>query len=284
MARAATHPLARLIPDDDCKPRDDGGEYISRYVSKVLDMDLLKYAHHTSQPLMMFGDTGPGKTSMVMAYCAKYNIPLVTVMCNGGIDPSAFWVFPVPDAEQGFRLIETDLLTAVRHGNCVIYFDEINFASAKVLAALNSLLDKRRQVTVLELGNELVKAGPNLLIVATFNPEYEGVRSLNAALRNRFKIKLHIDYDPRVEEALLCMPIMHDIARKLRAQRHTEIRTPVSTNMLIEFEQIAVDVSLDFAITNFLAAFAPTEREAVSAAIDLVRHDLELQAAKMEDD
>jgi MoxR-like ATPase len=263
-----SHPLAKLIP--------------AAVFGPVLDMQLLKYAHASGQAVMMYGETGPGKTSAVLAYCALNGYPLVTIMGNGGVDPNVFWVVPMPDPEMGFKLVETDILTAVRHGNCVIYIDEINFMPAKVIAPLNSLLDKRRQVTVMELGNELVNAGPNILVVCSYNPDYEGTRPLNAALRNRFPIKMHWDYDTNVEDALLCMPVMGTIAKKLREKRPAEIRTPVSTNMLNEFEQIAIDVSLDFAIGNFMAAFAPIEREAVGGVLEMHRHILERQLRQMD--
>ena len=199
------------------------------------------------------------------------------------VDTAAGRVVPMPDAEMGFKLVETDILTAIRTGNCVIYADEINFTPPKILAPWNSFLDRRRIITVMELGNEMIKAGPNILFITTYNPGYEGTRPLNPALRNRFSLKLYIDYDPKVEDALLCMPVMRPIADRLRAQRPAEIQTPVSTNMLIEFEQIALDVSLDFAIGNFMAAFAPTEREAVGGVFEMYRHELELQVKKMDD-
>lgn len=282
LRKKSTHPLAHLIPDPELGPVEDGGIYVSRTINKVKDMDLLKYAHKSGQNVLMEGDTGPGKSSMVWAYCVKYQYPLVTIMGNGGIDPNAFWVVPLPDPEMGFRMQEADILTAIREGNCVIYFDEINFTPPKVLSPWNSFLGRQRIVTIMELGNEMVKAGPNILFITTYNPGYEGTRPLNQALRNRFSIKLWIDYDPKVEDALLCMPVMRPIADRLRAQRPAEIQTPVSTNMLIEFEQIALDVSLDFAISNFMAAFGPTEREAVGGVFEMYRHELELQVKKMD--
>ena len=279
------HILADLIPEKDpFAPKEDGGEYINRLIHGVVDMELLRYAHLTGQHTMLFGDTGPGKTSMVQAYAAKYNIPLVTVMCNGGVDPNAFWGQPVPDAEQGFRIQDADTLQVVEHGG-ILYLDELNFLPAKHGAALNSLLDKRKMVTILEQGNRRVMGHDDLFVICSFNPDYEGTKPLNPALKNRFKLKLPIDYDVDVEKHLVCMPVVQEIAQQLRARRAAgDIETPVSTNMLMEFEQFCLDLDLDFATENFAAAFAVDEREAVMDVFELNRHTLEMQVATMKED
>lgn len=278
------HILQDLVPDIDFAPVEDGGGYISRVINGVLDMDLLRYAHRTNTNVMMFGDTGPGKTSMVEAYAAKYQVPLVTIMCNGGVDPNAFWGQPVPDAEQGFRIQDADTLQVVENGG-ILYLDELNFLPAKHAAPLNSLLDKRRMITILEQGNRRVKAHKDLFVVATFNPDYEGTRPLNPALKNRFSLQIEIDYDKDVEAELVCMPIMLELAQQLRARRTKgDIVTPVSTNMLIEFEQFCLDLDLPFAIENFAAHFAADEREAVMDVFELNSHTLGLQVQTMRDD
>lgn len=281
---AKKHPLADLIPEEDFAPIEDGGRYISRVIHGVLDMDLLRYAHQTNLPTMMFGDTGPGKTSMVQAYAAKYKLPLVTVMCNGGIDPNAFWGQPVPDQDLGFRIQDADTLLVVENGG-ILYLDELNFLPAKNAAPLNSLIDGRRMITILEQGNRRVKAHDDLMVIATFNPDYEGTRPLNAALKNRFKLKLPIDYDRDVEAELVCMPVMLELAKSMRDRRAKgDIATPVSTNMLMEFEQFCLDLDLDFAIENFAAAFAPDEREAVMDVFEMHKHTLTKEVKIMKDD
>jgi MoxR-like ATPase len=282
--KVAIHPLADLIPDIRFAPVEEGGTYIGRVIHGVDDMELLEYAHKTNKPTLMFGDTGPGKTSMVMAYAASRGVPLVTVMCNGGVDPNSFWGQPVPDAEQGFRIQDADTLTVVENGG-ILYLDELNFLPAKHAAPFNSLLDGRRQITILEQGNRRIQAHKDLLVIATYNPDYEGTRPLNAALKNRFKLKLQIGYDRDVESELVCMPVMLNLADSLRARRAAgDIKTPVSTNMLIEFEQFCLDLDLDFAIENFAAAFSPDEREAVMDVFELNKHMLDIQVAKMQED
>lgn len=275
------HPLHDLIPEQRYAPQADGGDYVSRTIHGVLDMDMMEYANDVGMNVMIYGDTGPGKTSCVQAYAAKQGLPLVTVMCNGGVDPNTFWVYPVPDPEEGFKMIPTDVLQVIKHGG-VLYLDELNFLPPKTTASFNSVLDGRRYVNVMELGNQRIHAHEDLLIVASFNPKYQGTRPLNEALMNRFGIKLEFDYDAKVERALVCMPVVLEIASKLRhARSQGTLVTPVSTNMLIEFEVHTLNVGLGFAIDNFCAAFQPEERPAVKDVFELQMQNLEVQEKTM---
>jgi hypothetical protein len=82
---------------------------------------------------------------------------------------------------------------------------------------------------------------------------------------------------------LTCIPVMLDLARKMRlAFKNGDIETPVSTNMLIEFEELAVDLGYDFAVNNFLNAFAEEERAPVTEAFDMFSSEIKAQVAEME--
>ena len=262
--------LAHLVPDIKFAE-----EYFSRKIEGILDMDVLRYAKAATQQgttsnVMLFGPTGPGKTSLILAYAAKDKLPLVTVQCHGAVDPATFWGGLVMDPiTNHYAWQDSEVTQVIKHGG-VLYFDEVNFLPAKVAAVLQSLLDKRRQITILEKGNEVIEAHPDLQIVTAYNPDYEGTKPLNAAFKNRFRIKVRFDYDPEVEAELLCVPIMQELAAKLRlAHKAGDLETPVSTNMLIEFEVLAIDLSYAFAVTNFLNAFTDDERQPVSEAFDL---------------
>ena len=58
---------------------------------------------------------------------------------------------------------------------------------------------------------------------------------------------------------------------------------PISTNMLIEFEELAVDLGYDFAVANFKNAFAEDESPAVNETFDLYNEKIREQLAKMEE-
>lgn len=276
-AEAQAH-LSHLIPEGVFSE-----EYVARKIEGVWDVDLLKYARAARNNVLLFGPTGPGKTSLVLAYAAVHKIPLVTVQCNGAVDPNTFWgglAFDENGVLKGWQ--DSEITQVIRTGG-VLYMDEVNFLPPKVAAVFHGLMDKRRQITIPEKGNEVVKAHPDLQIIAAYNPDYEGTKPLNAAFKNRFKIKVRFDYDENVEKELVCIPVMLDIAKKLRiAHKGGDLDTPVSTNMLIEFEELAVDLGYDFAVQNFMNAFAEEERQAVTEAFDMFSVEIKKQVKEME--
>lgn len=274
------HILNHLVPD-----MLFADEYVSRTIKGVKDIDLLRYAREARKNVLLFGPTGPGKTSLVLAYAATDKLPLVTIQANGAVDPNTFFGSWQPDPEdiEGRRIkwVDSDITEVIRHGG-VLYINEANFMPPKVAAVFHGL-DKRRQVNILEKGNEVVVASPELQLIIDYNPDYEGTRPLNAAFKNRFTIKVRFDYDPEIEKQLVYLPVMLEVATKLRnSHRAGDIETPVSTNMLIEFEELAVDLGLDFALENFLNAFHEDERASVRDVLELHKTTITSQLAEME--
>lgn len=272
------HPLAHLIP-----AAEFAEDYISRVIFGVRDLALLRYAKEAERNIYLEGPTGPGKTSLVLAYAAEEKLPLVTLHCNGGLDPQSIFGVPVMDSDGKVKFVESDMTTLIRHGQGILYLDEANFMPPKLTASLHGLLDKRREITLIDKGGELVKAGEGLQIISTFNPDYEGTRPLNPAFKNRFALKVPFGYDDGVEKKLLAMPVTMEMARKLReSKRLGVIDTPVSTNMLIEFEEFCIDLGVEFAIGNFLAAFSAAEHSAVRDAVEMLKGRIVAEAAEME--
>lgn len=308
------HVLQHLIPDSIF-----ADEYISREIKGVKDIDLLRYAKEARKNTLLFGPTGPGKTSLVLAYAATDKLPLVTIQANGAVDPNTFWGGwqPRPDLDEDaidrflglYELVKakmpkaslaeimavatammdrsqlqwvySDNALVVINGG-VLYINEANFMHPKIAAVFHGL-DKRRQVNILEKGNEVLFASPELQLIIDYNPDYEGTRPLNAAFKNRFTLKVKFDYDAEVEGQLVYLPVMLEVATKLRnSHRAGDLETPVSTNMLIEFEELAVDLGLDFAIENFLNAFHEDERSAVRDVLELHKITITDQIAEME--
>lgn len=300
-ATASSHPLKDYIPGPAWYDN-----YKSRTIGGYRDIALLDYCKDNSRNVVMFGPPGPGKTSLVMAYGAFYKRPVVTVMCNNGIDPKTLFGMwgPDPSDPEGKRLIwhYSDLVKVIRDGG-VLYFDEVNFAPQRVMSVINALLDGRRFIVIPELGGEVVFAhehddtcdvdaegnylcGKELLVCAAYNPGLQGTKRLNEAFKDRFSVKLRFDYDAVIESQLLCMPVMLEIANDLRnAYKNGVLETPTSTRMLITFEELCLDISVDFAIENFINAFEEHEVPAVKAFFNDVRMDeIQKQAKKMEAD
>jgi MoxR-like ATPase len=269
------HPLAHLIPD----PEEFEG-YVRRQFGGYWDLDILRYAKDSKANTLLSGPTGPGKTMMVHTYAARNSLPMVTIQCNGGIDPNTFWGGPSIDPEGNLvPWVYSSIKEIIEHGG-LLYIDECNFMHPRVSAAFHDLLDFRRQVTILEHGNETFEASDDLQVIASYNPDYEGTRPLNPAFKNRFKIKLNVDYSQDVEGELVNMPVLLELANRLRTEV-SSIDTPVSTNMLMEFEELAIDLDLAFAKSNFLSAFNVEEREAVENVFQLLNDRLTTEMEAM---
>jgi MoxR-like ATPase len=242
----------------------------------VSEFEFLGEAHRLGYSVLIDGPTGTGKTSAVYAYAARNNFPVYSVPCNGAADPAMlFGTYAPKKTGAGYVWQDGPVTKLARHGG-VLLLNEVNFLPAKVAATMFGLTDKRRTISLVENGGEIIIANSKLLVIGDYNPDYEGTRPLNYAFKNRFAVKMSFDYDDVTEEQLVFSNTLLRIARQIRAQ-HNEgnIETPVATNQLMEFEQLAQAVSFDGAIDNFVNAFSADEKMAVKNVFDLNRADLE---------
>lgn len=262
-------------------------EYVHRKIKGVRDFALLDYCMENQENLLLRGDTGAGKTMLPMAYAAANNLRYYSVPCDVSIDPSALFGKMVPGDKIGeFEWVDGPVTEMVRYGG-VLNISEINFMPAKIAASLYSLLDHRRSLNLLQHKGENIKAHDCLLIVADMNPKYRGTTDLNIALANRFALKQDWNYENSVESQLIQSGALLSIVQGIRKQ--DEIRTPVGTNAMQEFERIAPALGIDFAVDNFVALFAESERDPVKKSFDaqlpnLRREITAIQAGKKPDD
>lgn len=255
-------------------------KYRNRKVNGVRDFDLLDYALRTKQNVLLMGDTGAGKTMVGAAYASDRQIPYYSLPCDVSIDPSALFGKMSPTDRAGeFEWVDGPVTELVRTGG-VLNISEINFMPPKIAASLYPLLDGRRYVPLLGHRGEVVHAHEDLLVIADMNPNYRGTVELNAAFKNRFPIKVMWNYDSAVERSLVKGKTILSVAKKLRDGG--EVRTPISTNLLIEFERMVTDDALtyEFAVNVFLNAFASGERAAVENVMELSRVEIERDYAK----
>lgn len=138
-------------------------------------------------PVLLIGETGIGKTTIVKHLAKKSDNRLVRVSINdqvgredligkyGLVDGNTVWT-------------DGPLLAAMRNGEWIV-LDEINSARPEVLFALHSVLDDERSILLNEKDNEIVKGKKNFKVFCTMNPpSYNGVKNLNQALLSRFTI------------------------------------------------------------------------------------------------
>lgn len=272
------------VPD-----RQYAREYISREIDGVRDLDVLTYAFQKAMNVLIYGPTGPGKTSMVLAWAARNGKRFYSVASNLALDPSQmFGKMSVKD-DGTFGWFDGGVTEIVRTGG-VILINEVNFMPPRIATVLFELLDKRREISLLDHKGEKVRAHrPScwcdlpakecearwVLVVADMNPGYAGTSQLNAAFRNRFPVQFEIDYNPLVEEKLVFSSTLRKIVTAIRTQVGRTVDTPVTTNMMMEFETIATGMGVAWAVTNFVNHFDTEERDAIRAAFNADLSDLE---------
>lgn len=271
-AKAVTN--ARAVIQARVPEKKFSDTYISReIVDGMSDMDLFEFADAQNHNVLIYGPTGPGKTSAALAYAAKSEKLFYSISSNAGIEPSQLFGKFVPSPE-GIKWVDGPVTNIVRTGG-VLLINEINFVPDRVATVLFQLLDKRREITLLDHNGEVIQAHPDLLIIADMNPDYEGTRPLNKALRNRFAVQISWDYDPKVESKLIKSKALLNMATQLRNDLNTEgLETPVSTNMLMEFESFCYEKSVVFATLMFINHFQSDERMIVKRVIDTHKDNL----------
>ena len=268
-------------------------EYFNTYIGRTFndksEFDLFDYGLDSNTNILIEGPTGPGKTSAVLAYSAMREMAFYAIPSNIGIEPSQLFGKFIPDEENGgFKWIDGPVTSIVRNGG-VLLINEVNFMPERVATVLFGLLDKRRQIILLDHEAEVIDAHEDLLIIADMNPDYEGTRTLNKAFRNRFGIQLFWDYDPTVEAALVESKSLLSLAGRIRNDVARGLyQTPVSTNMLQEFERITEALGIDFAVTNFVNHFATEERAPIKQLVitfkDNIVRDLKEAKKKAKED
>jgi len=271
-------------------------EYIGRKVQGgVWDIVMLDVALDNHENVLLAGDTGSGKTLLGEAYASKSRLMYYSLPCDVSIDPSSlFGKMTVTDVAGVYKWQDGPVTDIVRNGG-VLNVSEVNMMPPRIAASMYSLLDHRRCITLLSHNGEIVRAhigtkgkdacwcgsndetpdaecnGKRVLIIGDMNDRYRGTMELNAAFKNRWPHKVPFGYNDEVEEQLLKFPTLRDIAKKCRALSGVEIMTPVSTNLLMEFEKFALEprLGLDYAIANFVSAFGPDEQSPIEKVLDL---------------
>jgi MoxR-like ATPase len=221
-----------------------------------------------------------------MAFAAYMNMAFYAVGSTSGTEGSQLNGRIIPDEERdgGFVWQDGPLTDIIRYGG-VLLINEIDFLSERFTTHLFQVLDERREIALLDHKGEVIHAPDNFLVIADHNgtdARYRGTRQLNAALADRFAVKLNLDYNPDVEAKIVSSPTLRSIVADLRVQaKEGIIETPISTRMMMEFEEIALDLGTEFAIDNFLNAFDDDVRAPIEHTMNLRSNELMRDIARL---
>lgn len=260
--------VAALIPD----PRI-AEHYVHRTIGGVDDFDMLDMAIEMGHNVLLIGPTGSSKTTFFRAYAASRGLPFALVECSANMDPKAVLGRTMIDPEHNRpAFVDGTFTLVVRYGG-VALVDEANLAHPRVTAAFHGVASVMRRLDLQDTG-ELIPAGRGgtgeaqpFLIGSAINPtSYNGTTRLNQAFRNRFPICVQWPYLRHIEEQMVESTTLLNLAESIRSL--AEVQSPVSTNMLIEFERHARALGIEFACDVFRNHFDDDEAGPVERALE----------------
>lgn len=251
--------------------------YVHRAVYGTHDFDIFRAARDRRENILIKGPTGAAKTMSALAFASEQGMPTFTISGSVNFEASEAFGQTMLDPTTGMPYFQYGGAIEVIRSGGVLILDEINFIPSKVITPLYPLLDQRREVILKQNRGEVIKAHPDLLIVATMNPGYFGTQQMNWAVLNRFDHHLEWGYDDDVEKTLVACKALRELARQLReAEAGKKILTPTPTNALMTVIRNAKAFGLDYAVSNFLARYDDSDQQAVRLILAAHRTNIEV--------
>lgn len=170
-------------------------------IGQDINKSILKVGIDKDLPVLLIGDTGTGKTSIIREQAGVYGKDVARFSITGETTVDEF--VGKYELENGKTVWKDGiLLDAMKNGKWLVC-DEVNVALPEILFVLHSLLDDDHFVTVTNHNHEVVKPHKDFRFFATMNPpeEYAGTKELNKAFQSRFAIILTLHYPPAKVEA-----------------------------------------------------------------------------------
>lgn len=252
--------------------------YVSRTIFGKSEQEIYEYARANQQNVLLTGDAGTGKTSSARNYAATHRLPFVTIECTQQIDQSITQGRYVPTG-RGSEVMwrYSQLATAIQQPS-VILINELTRMTPKAASLFLRLLQERE--LVIEPMNEVIKVHPDVLFIADQNTGYgyTGTSKQDAALVDRFNIKVEFAYDVDIEKKFIPSPTLLEFATAIRsaAELNDEFTVPMSTRILQNFVRQAKALGMKFAVESMLNNYPKSdgERDALKMRLDVAVDDI----------
>ena len=262
--------------------------YFGRTFDGLSEQEVYDYARKTQQNVLLTGEAGTGKTSSARNYAAHNKLPFVTIECTQQIDQSVTQGRFVPTGVgNATQWKYSQLATAIQQPS-VVLLNELTRMTPKAASLFLRLLQERE--LLIEPLNEVIKVHPDCLFIADQNTGfgYTGTSKQDAALVDRFNVKLEFRYDTAIEAKFIKSPALLEFASNIReaSEMNDEFSIPLSTRVLQNFQAQATSLNFAFAVHGLLANFPKSdgERDAIKmrldAEIDRIASDLGLELGK----
>jgi len=154
-------------------------------------------------PVLLVGETGTGKTSLVRFLANRTNNAFRRVNHNGGTTVDDI-VGKILINKEGTFWVDGVLIEAMKKGYWYLA-DEINAASPEINFIYHCLLDDDGYIVLPEKNGEIIRPHKNFRFFAAMNPntDYAGTKELNKALLSRFLVT-KVDFpSPKLEAKIL---------------------------------------------------------------------------------
>ena len=260
--------------------KDEISWYIPRKFNGIDEFAIYEHARKYRKPLALFGHAGTGKTSSAIYQAYLRQIGASVQSCSAGLQLSDVVGKTIITPSGEPQWIDGELVRAMRYGG-VYVLDEINFAQPKVLQRFQDVATNFK-ITLNENNGETIYAHPDFILVATFNDNYKHTNQLNEAVLDRYRIKLHFEFDYNIESQVVKLPTLLTLAKQMRNDAITGIySTPITLRMLKAFQELALDLSYEFAVENFVMCFNADERPSVKLLMEAHTSQLQDEVDKL---